>query len=160
MVRIGFYGSNEDLAAWKQSLGARLDEIDIFPLLHDGGKDCDVALVWAPPADAFSGCTKLKGIILQGQGVDHMMRDKTVPRNVPLVRLVDPDMSNALSHWAIVCALDFWRDGDHYRAAQARKSWEPRQQRPASGGLVGIMGVGAIGSVIATRFAAFGLALL
>ena len=62
-----------------------------------GGADSDVALVWAPPRDAFAKCTKLRGIIMQGQGVDHMMRDDTVPRDIPLVRLVDPDMTNALS---------------------------------------------------------------
>ena len=39
---------------------------------------------------------------MQGQGVDYMMADITVPRDIPLVRLVDPDMSNALSHWAIL----------------------------------------------------------
>ena len=100
-----------------------------------------------------------KGIILQGQGVDHMMRDETVPRDIPLVRLVDPDMSDALSHWAILNALDFWRDGAHYRAAQALREWQPRAQRPATGARIGIMGIGAIGSVIATRFAALGFSV-
>jgi glyoxylate/hydroxypyruvate reductase A len=107
----------------------------------------------------LTACANLRGIIMQGQGVDHMMRDDTVPRSVPLVRLVDPDMSNALSHWTILCALDFWRDAGHYRAAQADRRWDPRQQRPASGGKVGILGVGAIGSVIARRFAALGFAV-
>ena len=96
---------------------------------------------------------------MQGQGVDHMMRDTTVPRHLPLVRLVDPDMASALSQWALLCALDFWRDGDHYRTAQAEKRWDPRPQRPAAGGRIGILGIGAIGSVIASRFAALGFAV-
>ena len=34
--------------------------------------------------------------------------------------------------------------------------WAPKMQRKAQGGVVGVMGVGAIGSVIAARFAALG----
>jgi len=160
MIRIGFYGSADEMAHWNKTLAARLDSasasIEIHDLQSDAGQQCDIALVWAPPPGILASCPNLKGIILQGQGVDHMMRDDTVPRDLPLVRLVDPDMSNALSHWAILNALDFWRDGAHYRAAQASGEWQPRRQRPASGGKVGVMGIGAIGSVIATRFAGLG----
>ena len=159
MIRIGFYGSAEEMAHWHATIGARLGDIEFYDLLSDEGRQCDVALVWAPPRDVFTACPNLKGIILQGQGVDHMMRDDTVPRDIPLVRLVDPDMSDALSHWAILNALDFWRDGGHYRAAQARRQWQPRLQRPATGARIGIMGIGAIGSVIATRFVALGFAV-
>jgi glyoxylate/hydroxypyruvate reductase A len=96
---------------------------------------------------------------MQGQGVDHMMRDSTVPRDIPLVRLIDPDMANALSHWAILNALDFWRDGAAYRAQEAARDWRSLPQRPATGGRVGILGVGAIGTVIARRFAALGFSV-
>ena len=105
MIRIGFFGTASDIAVWEASLASRLPDFEIVELLSEAGTDSDVALVWAPPRDAFSHCTKLRGIIMQGQGVDHMMRDETVPRAVPLVRLVDPDMASALSHWAILNAL-------------------------------------------------------
>ena len=159
MIRIGFYGHDDDMAAWRRTLATRLPAFEISRLLEPAGQECDVALVWAPPPGALSDCPNLRGIIMQGQGVDHMMHDTTVPRDLPLVRLVDPDMASALSQWALLCALDFWRDGDHYRTAQAEKRWDPRPQRPAAGGRVGILGVGAIGSVIASRFAALGFAV-
>jgi len=156
MIRIGFYGNASDIAKWETSLATRLSDFEINELLSDAGAASDVALVWAPPPHAFANCRNLRGIIMQGQGVDHMMRDDTVPRDLPLVRLIDPDMANALSHWAILNALDFWRDGAAYRAQQTAQTWRSLPQRPATGGRVGILGVGAIGSVIATRFAALG----
>lgn len=159
MIRIGFYGTPEDAAMWRTQLAPHLADFDIIDLLSPQGRQADVALVWAPPVDAFADMPNLRGIVLQGQGVDHMMRDATVPRSVPLVRLVDPDMSNALSHWAILNALDFWRDGAHYRAAQDRQEWAPVAQRPIAGVTVGVLGVGAIGAVIATRFASLGFAV-
>lgn len=156
MIRIGFYGNPDDIPGWRESLSSRLPAFEINELLGADGAASDVALVWAPPRNAFAACTKLRGIIMQGQGVDHMMRDDTVPRDIPLVRLVDPDMADALSHWAILNALDFWRDGAAYRAQEDVRRWQSLPQRPATGAKVGVLGVGAIGTVIAQRFAALG----
>ena len=88
MIRIGFYGTASDIAQWEESLAGRLPPFEIVELMSDAGASCDVALVWAPPRDAFTRCPNLRGIIMQGQGVDHMMRDDTVPRDIPLVRHV------------------------------------------------------------------------
>jgi glyoxylate/hydroxypyruvate reductase A len=156
MITIGFYGDAEEAVMWQQSLAKLVPDCEVVDLLSDSGRMCDFALVWAPPPNAFTNLPNLKGIILQGQGVDHMMADETAPRDIPLVRLVDPDMSDALSHWAILNALDFWRNGPHYRNQQQQRKWTPLTQRRSSGGIVGVMGVGAIGSVIASRFAALG----
>ena len=65
-------------------------------------------------------------------------------------------MSNALSHWAILAALDFWRDAKHYRECEVSANWQPIAQRRAVGAKVGIMGIGAIGGLTAQRFAALG----
>lgn len=156
MISIGFYGSDTDREVWCHRLAPFLSDVDIVNLESDAGKKADIALVWVPPRGLLAQMPNLRGIILQGQGVDHMMSDATTPRSVPLVRLVDPDMSDALSHWAILCALDMWRDGPQYRAQQAEAIWKPINQRPVTGAVIGIMGVGAIGSVIATRFAGLG----
>jgi len=156
MIRIAFYSAGDNWDSWQRRLSQHLSAFEFVDLMTDAGRDADIALVWAPPSGRLAAMPNLRGIIMQGQGVDHMMADSTVPRDIPLVRLVDPDMSAALSHWAILAALDFWRDGPRYRQQQALKIWAPIAQRPAQGGVVGIMGVGAIGSVIATRFAGLG----
>ena len=156
MIRIAFYSAFDSWQDWAERLSPLLPAIEFVDLMSDDARDADIALVWTPPAGRLAALPNLRGIILQGQGVDHMMADPTTPQNIPLVRLVDPEMAAALSHWAILAALDFWRDGPYYRQQQAQKIWAPKPQRPAQGGVVGVMGVGAIGSVIATRFAALG----
>ena len=155
MTTIGFYGSSK-IDGWRTKLGRHLDDFTLVDLMSPEGQLADIALVWAPPEGQLAKMPNLRGIIMQGQGVDYMMRDQTVPRDVPLVRLVDLDMSNALSHWAILAALDFWRDAAYYRDCQTSKTWQPIVQRPASGAKIGIMGVGAIGGIMAQRFAALG----
>ena len=128
MTVIGFYGSSK-IEGWRMKLSQYLTDFTIVDLVSDEGAQADIALVWAPPAGQLKKMPNLRGIIMQGQGVDYMMADTTVPRDVPLVRLVDPDMSNALSHWAILAALDFWRDAPYYRACQASANWQPTLQR-------------------------------
>ena len=156
MITIAFYSAAGSWDDWAHRLAQYLPSIQFVDLMSDDALKADVALVWAPPPGRLAALPYLRGVIMQGQGVDHMMADISVPRDIPLVRLVDPDMSAALSHWAILAALDFWRDGSYYRAQQREKIWAPKPQRPAQGGIVGVMGVGAIGSVIATRFAGLG----
>ena len=156
MIKIAYYSASDSWDDWARRLAPHLPSIEFVDLMSDDALQADVALVWAPPFGRLAALPHLRGIIMQGQGVDHMMADASVPRDIPLVRLVDPDMSAALSHWAILAALDFWRDGPYYRAQQREKIWAPKPQRPAQGGIVGVMGVGAIGSVIAARFAGLG----
>ena len=156
MITIAFYSAGDSWDDWAQRLAPHLPSVRFVDLMSDDAMQADIALVWAPPSGRLAALPHLRGIIMQGQGVDHMMADTSVPRDIPLVRLVDPDMSAALSHWAILAALDFWRDGPYYRAQQWEKMWAPKPQRPAQGGVVGVMGIGAIGSVIAARFAGLG----
>ena len=156
MITIGMYSDADQSDLWRERLAPHLDEFRIIALDSDEGARSDVAIVWAPPPGLLARRPNLRGIINEGQGVDILMRDDTVPRHIPLVRIVDPDMSDALSHWAILNALDFWRDGHTYRAQQQRREWRALAQRPAAGAKVGVLGTGAIGSVIARRFAGLG----
>ena len=156
MICIAFYSAGDSWDDWAKWLSPFLPSIKFVDLMSDEATEANIALVWAPPLGRLAALPNLRGIILQGQGVDHMMSDLTTPQDIPLVRLVDPDMSASLSHWAILAALDFWRDGRYYRQQQVQKIWLPKPQRPAQGGVVGVMGVGAIGSVVATRFAQLG----
>ena len=111
MIRIAFYSAGDRWDDWAARLSPLLPAIKFVDLMSDDALEADIALVWAPPAGRLAALPHLRGIILQGQGVDHMMADSTTPQDIPLVRLVDPDMAAALSHWAILAALDFWRDG-------------------------------------------------
>ena len=121
MITIAFYSAGDSWDDWAQRLAPHLPSIQFVDLMSDDAMQADIALVWAPPSGRLAALPHLRGIIMQGQGVDHMMADASVPRDIPLVRLVDPDMSAALSHWAILAALDFWRDGPYYRAQQRKK---------------------------------------
>ncbi len=54
------------------------------------------------------------------------MADPALPEQAAIVRLVDPDMSHALSQWVILNVLDHLRDGRFYREnAQSQSDLKP-----------------------------------
>jgi len=78
---------------------------------------------------------------------------------VPVVRLVDSNMSHALSHWVILSLLDHLRDGPAYRQAAAERRFDSLPQRQTEQMPVAVYGLGAIGSVTAQRLASLGFAV-
>ena len=79
-----------------------------------------------------------------------------LPDDIPLIRIVDPDMSHALSQWVILAALDHLRDGPMYREQARQRIFSSHSQRQTRGLPLAVYGMGAIGSMIATRLADIG----
>ena len=67
------------------------DEFRIYP---DLGKveEIDVAMVWRLPHGVLSRLPNLLGVCSLGAGVDALLEDPDLPRNIPIARLVDPLM--------------------------------------------------------------------
>ena len=81
---------------------------------------------------------------LLGAGVDAMLEDPTLPRHVPLVRVVDQDLTSRMTEYVVQHVLDQHRQGPLHRAAQARGAWIGPDQWAAKSVRVGIMGLGEI----------------
>jgi glyoxylate/hydroxypyruvate reductase len=87
----------------------------------------------------------LKLIASLAAGVDHILRDPTLPPEVPIVRLVDPYMTQAMSEYVILQVLRLHRHDFDYRAHQAAAEWREHEQKNAADCIVGILGFGQLG---------------
>lgn len=162
VVKIAYHTTSpaDDKRQWWQSrLTERLGPCQLVPLLDTEALDAEFALVWYPPEGRLAELENLKLIISLGQGVDHLMGDASLPETAAIVRLVDPDMSHALSQWVILNLLDHLRDGQQYRDNARAKKFEALPQRQTKDLPVAVYGMGAIGLVIAQRLAALGFAV-
>ena len=162
MITIAYHdGTPDDVnrTLWAERLTARLGHIRLVPLSTPQAEDALIALVWHPPVGRLRKLNQLRLIVSLGQGVDHLFSDPHLPDNVPVVRLVDSNMSHALSQWVILALLDHLRDGPAYRKAAAERRFESLPQRQTEQMPVAVYGLGAIGSVIAHRLAALGFAV-
>jgi glyoxylate/hydroxypyruvate reductase A len=89
------------------------------------------AAVWKPKPGALAKLPNLKAIINLGAGVDALMADPTLP-DVPVVRIVNPDLTQRMTEYVVWQVLHHHRGGFHFREKQAAKSWTPIPLQPAA----------------------------
>lgn len=105
----------------------------------------DYAIVWKQPPGVLADLPNLKAIFSLGAGVDHILADRTVPPELPIVRIVAPDLTSRMSEYVLWRVLDHFRKGMTYRSQQSRRLWNERLQPSAGEVTVGILGLGELG---------------
>jgi glyoxylate/hydroxypyruvate reductase A len=103
------------------------------------------ACVWLPPPGLLAALPNLRAIFSLGAGVDHVLCDPALPKNVPVVRIVDPDLTMRMTEYVVLHVLMHHRGQRHYDAQQRAHRWYEHEQRPAAAVAVGVMGLGVLG---------------
>src|SRR5205807_3901003 len=116
----------------------------------------EYAMVWQPPAGLLASLTNLRLICGLGAGIDHLLRDPELPHHVPIMRLVDPYMTDAMSEYVMLQVLRLHRQDLDYLAQQRRQIWEEREQKNAAERPVGILGFGTLGQDAGRKLQALG----
>jgi len=105
----------------------------------------EYALVWQPEPGLLARLPKLRLIVGLGAGVDHLLRDPDLPRHIPILRLVDPYMTDAMSEFVVLQVLRLHRQDLDYLAQQRAREWRELEQKNAAERPVGILGFGTLG---------------
>jgi glyoxylate/hydroxypyruvate reductase A len=133
-------------ARWRPLLASLLPEYEIRYAPDIGDQAAiEYALVWHPEPGMLATLPNLKMIFGLGAGIDHLLRDPALPRQVPIVRLVDPYMTDAMSEYVAWSVLRLHRQDFDYMAQQREARWEEREQKNAAERPVGILGFGTLG---------------
>src|ERR1700757_4472562 len=141
-----FRSSIDSEARWKPQLTRLMPELEvrIWPEMGDRA-EIHYALVWRPEPGLLASLPNLKLILSLGAGVDHILCDPHLPRHVPIVRLVDPYMTEAMSEYVVLQVLRLHRRDLDYRAQQEAQIWRELAQKNAAERPVGILGFGELG---------------
>ena len=152
-----FISAVEDPEVWRGEF-ARLLPGDEFRVWPEAGNRADVEflLVWRPARGSMKGFPNIKAILNAGAGVDYVLGDPDLPRDVPLVRLVDRSLREGMVEFVLHAILHFHRDFHVYRERQARKEWVESPQLPPGARRVGILGFGQLGQAAARHLVALG----
>lgn len=118
--------------------------------------DADIAIVANPPSGALQGLPKLRLIQSLWAGVEKLLADESIPAELPIARMVDPAMNEAMAETALWAVLALQRDFFDYQRQQAQTQWRPHPQRRAGEFPVMVLGRGQMGSTVARRLAANG----
>ena len=156
-MKILFASTIEPAARWIPLLERALPQ-DRFVL--EPAADTDIALVAKPPANTFERLPNLKLVQSLWMGVEQLLADPSLPRGVPLARLLDPGMIAAMTETVLAHALDWHRLHFRYRAQQRERTWHQLPQVLAGERTIGILGLGELGSVVAQALCARGFRVL
>ena len=152
-----FRSSVDSEARWKPQLARLMPELEvrIWPEIGDPA-EIDYALVWCPEPGLLASLPNLKLILSLGAGVDHILCDPDLPHGVPLVRLVDSYMTDAMSEYVALQVLRLHRQDLEYRAQQESAIWRELDQKNAAERTVGILGFGELGRDAARKLQGLG----
>lgn len=154
-----FYSLDDDPEAWRQELQNRLPGLDfrVWPEIGDPAA-IEAALVWKPPPGLLRELPNLRCILSLAAGVDAMLADPTLP-DAPLCRLVDPSLTVTMSEFVLLQVLKYHRGLDLYARQQRAATWRLHLPRPAAGTVVGVMGLGVLGTDAARTLVAHGFSV-
>ena len=142
---------------WLEHMRALLPEIECRPWSKPGEVgDIEIAIVWKPPAGGLKRFPNLKAIISIGAGIDHVLADPELPKNVPIIRTIGHGLKIRMREYVTLHVLRLHRDLPEIEAAMERREWRQPVTPPAFERRIGIMGLGDLGSDCARTLAAIG----
>jgi glyoxylate/hydroxypyruvate reductase len=160
-MNIAFVTCEGDPERWLPSLRKALprDRFFTWPEIPRPAA-IEVALVAKPPPGELVKFSGLKLIQSMWMGVDGLLAEATLPRHVPIARMVDPGMVAAMGETVLAHVIDWHRHLYRYRAQQAAREWKMLPQHMASDRTVGLLGLGELGAACASRLVPLGFKVI
>jgi glyoxylate/hydroxypyruvate reductase len=138
---------------WKAAMSSVAPKLDVRVWPEGMGRieDVEYAAAWLPPPNVLRGLPNLKVIFSLGAGVDAILRDPTLPENIPIVRVNDDDLTKRMTEYIVLHVLLHHRQQRRIDANQRLRKWDGFPTHAASALSVGIMGMGVMGQNSALR---------
>jgi glyoxylate/hydroxypyruvate reductase len=149
--------SGWDPNPWRTRMEALLPSHEIVMLGEPFDRESiRYALSWRHPPGALKDLPNLRVIVSLGAGVDHLFSDPALPDR-PIVRVVDPDLTNRMSEWVVMHALAHLRQLRRYERQQSERVWADDDQQPRASDIqIGVLGLGVMGKDAAVKLKALG----
>lgn len=152
-----FYSRTDASEPWRAAIGTALPGLPFHTWPECGPKEAvRYTLVWKPPAGWHTQFPHLKAILCLGAGVDAILADPDLPPEIPVLRLVDAGLSRQMAEYAAYGVLHFHRRMNEYALQQRQRRWEPLPPAATHECVVGVMGLGVLGSEAARMIAELG----
>ena len=109
-------------------------------------EDIEYCAAWLPPPGVVKSLPNLKVIMSLGAGVDAILKDPTLPDNIPILRVNDPDLTGRMTEYIVLHVLMHHRQQRRLDENQKRRVWDSFPTHAAKDLSVGIMGMGVMGA--------------
>jgi glyoxylate/hydroxypyruvate reductase len=155
------YIPGEDTSLWIDELTRALPAVRVRAWKEGDHAAADYALVWKPTTEVLAGRERLKAVFNLGAGVDVVLGllrtyPALLPPHVPLIKLDDAGMAPQMVQYVLHAVLRHFRRFDEYADLQHECRWQPLDAREPSSHVIGVMGLGALGTPVASALAQLG----
>lgn len=106
-----------------------------------------------PDPGVLAAVPGAKLVLSLNAGIEHLVSPGEVPKEVPIVRLVDPAMTEGMSDWVLAVVLEWHRNLAIYRSDEC---WTRREERLSRDRVVTVLGAGALGGRVARLLGTIG----
>ena len=110
----------------------------------DETEEIECVMVWGHPKGSLKKFKNLKLIFSMGAGVDHILNDDTIPKDIPISRIVDPQMAFSMTNYIVMAVLNYQRCLYDFQHAQKINHWAQFEYDEKSLN-IGVLGVGHLG---------------
>lgn len=160
--------------AWQQALAARLPlaTVSVDSAAQSGagpvaGTDRSnqaaspaelpsLAVGWEPAADFFTRYPQVRGFFSAAAGVEHVLRNPSLPADLPVIRLEDAGMGVQMIEYCLHAVVRLRSRIGDYERQQRDKVWAELAPLSRQTLRIGVFGVGVLGAQVAKAFAALG----
>lgn len=158
MTRILFYLDGHPHDVWRNAFEAAIPGVD-FRSYPDWGTPDDgpaYAFVWFPKPGLIAEYTNIKTIFSLGAGVDHILKDPSIPEHLPVVRMGDDGLKEGMAEFAVMTVLMHHRGMPKLRTAQVQKKWFQMFPPAAADVRIGMLGYGTLAKACTAHVKPFG----
>ncbi|MEM8863458.1 MAG: glyoxylate/hydroxypyruvate reductase A, partial [Chloroflexota bacterium] len=107
-----------------------------------------MAILWKQPSHALRPFSNLQLIHSLGAGVDHITNDVSIPAHLPIVRIVDEQLTTGMRRYVVMAVLNHHKNLYYHLRQQKNRSWSGIDT--ATNELkIGVLGLGVLGQDVA-----------
>lgn len=162
MSTVVFISAEDDPERWRRALEPHLPGLDwrVWPDAVGDAAEVTIALVWRPKPGAIKDFPNLKAVYNLGAGVEMLLADDTLPRHIPLIRMVDPALTAGMTEYVVHRVLHYHRRFDLCAHRQRDRVWKWMDAPQTAKRRVGILGLGVLGRDAAEKLIGLGFRAL
>ncbi|WP_210449559.1 2-hydroxyacid dehydrogenase [Pantoea ananatis] len=141
---------------WQRWLAEHAPDIHLhlWPETGDAAQ-VDALVAWLPPEDLAACFPNLKILFSVGAGAEQFDLS-TLPGHIPLVRTIEPGLTQGMVEYVTFAVLGLHRDMPRYFQQQRHQQWQAHLAMPASQRRIGIMGLGELGRAALAQLQSMG----
>jgi glyoxylate/hydroxypyruvate reductase A len=131
--------------------------IQVWPNIKNP-ESVTLAVLWQQPPGMLKQFSHLKAVTSFGAGIDFILIDPGLPKNIPVLRIVTKDLKQQMSQYVLAHILNDYRKLNTYKQQQRHKHWQVQELPKQT--TIGFLGLGEIGHFVANQCQSLGFDII